>query len=324
MKKKYLIAIYILWVSLLIYIFFRLIHPPVHDSHKIANTNEESPDQAPITWVQPDTNITFVRLPKGCFNMGSPLNEKSRGDDEGPVHKVCLDSFWISKTEISIEQFKVFIDKTDYQTQAEKEGFSWGYDGNWKKRTGLHWKNPGFLQENSHPVVHVTYNDVIEMARWLSGLRRRFSLPTEAQWEYACRAKTKHIRYFGDNYKNTCQFANVADKSIQKKYPAWTIHPCNDTFIYTAPVASLKPNNFGLFDMLGNVWEWCLDQYIHKAYLYPQKITSVKSKNNPVVIRGGSWYSRPQFVRCANRDYVGSFNRRSSDLGFRLVMNLRD
>ncbi|KPA15693.1 serine/threonine protein kinase [Candidatus Magnetomorum sp. HK-1] len=324
MKKKYFIAIYIFWVSLLIYIFFRLIHPTTPDLNLTASTQFEKSNQAFITWVEPYTNMTFVQLPKSCFDMGSPLNEKDRGDDEGPVHSVCLDTFWISNTEVTIEQFQKFIHETNYKTQAETEGFSWGYDGKWRKRSGYHWKKPGFEQANHHPVVHVTYKDAMEMARWLSGLRRRFSLPTEAQWEYACRAKTKSGRYFGNDIYKTCEYANVADSSIKKRYPAWTVHPCNDTFLFTAPVASLKPNNFGLFDMLGNVWEWCLDPYVHQAYINPQTPTNVKRDQTPVVIRGGSWYSRPKFVRCANRDYVGSFDRRSSDLGFRLVMHLRD
>ncbi|MBF0451554.1 MAG: formylglycine-generating enzyme family protein [Candidatus Magnetomorum sp.] len=323
MKKKFFISLYIFWVSVLVYIFFRLIHPAVPENTGIVKAPIVSP-QFFDTWTEPITNIEFVRLPKGCFQMGSPRHELDRGDDESPVHSVCLDSFWISKMEITVFQFQRFIKETGYQTQAETEGFSWGYDGHWKKRSGYHWKNPGFSQTKQHPVVHVSYQDAMVMARFLSGLQRQFSLPTEAQWEFACRANTEQSRFFGDDIQKTCEYANIADQTIQQTYRAWTVHPCNDTFAFTAPVASLKPNGFGLFDTLGNVWEWCLEPYDHQAYFHPKRSMRVTDDRTPVVIRGGSWYSRPKFVRCANRDYVASIARRSSDLGFRLVMHLRD
>jgi formylglycine-generating enzyme required for sulfatase activity len=253
--------------------------------------------------------------------MGSPRIEKNRGDDEGPLHRVCLNSFWISENEITVMQFEKFVHQAKYQTQAEKDGFSWTYDGKWKKRGGIHWKNPGFKQTQHHPVIHVTYNDALAMAQWLSSSNKRFSLPTEAQWEYACRAQSNSSRFFGDNIGRTCQYANVADQSIKQKYHAWTVHPCNDTFIYTAPVRTFSPNPFGLYDMLGNVWEWCINAYDHRAYLHPINKYTVHNNQTQVSIRGGSWYTRPQYLRCANRDFVASCTRRSSDLGFRLIMN---
>jgi len=323
MKNNFFIAAYLFWFSLLIYVFLRLIYPSAQDKSETYHT-EISSSQSLETWIEPNTAIVFVRLPGGCFEMGSFLQEKERGDDEGPVHSVCLDSFWISQTEITILQFQQFIEQTHYQTLAIKEGFSWIYDGKWKKRDGLHWKKPGFAQTKDHPVVHISYPDAMAMARWMSGIRRRFSLPTESQWEYACRATTKQSRFFGDDIQKTCEYANVADQTILQKYKAFTIHSCNDSFLFTAPVKSFKPNAFGLFDTLGNVWEWCLDPYNHQAYLNPKRSMNVTNKRTPVVIRGGSWYSRPKYVRCANRDYVGTIQRRSSDLGFRLIMYLRD
>jgi len=316
MKKRFFIAFYIFGLSILIYIFMRLIHPPVPEQP----VTESQSKSSLINWIEPKTKIRFLQLQDGCFYMGSPRQEKNRGNDEGPLHHVCLDSFWISENEITVKQFQKFVDQTNYQTQAEKDGFSWAYDGKWKKSGGLHWKNPGFVQTQQHPVIHVTYHDALEMARWLSDSSRRFSLPTEAQWEYACRAGSNSSRFFGEDIAQSCQYANVADRAIKQKYRAWTIHPCNDSFAFTAPVRKFSPNPFGLYDMLGNVWEWCINAYDHRAYLYPKQSYGVYNNQTPVSIRGGSWYTRPQYLRCANRDFVASCMRRSSDLGFRLIM----
>jgi formylglycine-generating enzyme required for sulfatase activity len=316
MKKNFFIAFYIFWVSMLIFIFIKLIHPPVPEE----SVRQSQSNNALRRWVEPKTSIRFIKLPEGCFHMGSSLQEINRGNDEGPLHRVCLESFWISENEITVMQFQEFVTQTDYQTQAEKDGFSWTYDGIWKKRGGLSWKNPGFLQTQEHPVIHVTYDDALKMARWLSDINRHFSLPTETQWEYACRAQSNSSRFFGEDITQCCTYANVADRTIKQKYHAWTVHPCNDSFAFTAPVGMFLPNPFGLHDILGNVWEWCINAYDHDAYRKPKQFLRVHNAQTPVSIRGGSWYTRPQYLRCANRDFAASCQRRSSDLGFRLIM----
>jgi formylglycine-generating enzyme required for sulfatase activity len=316
MKKRLFITFYIFWVSILIYVFLRLIHPSV--SEQAESTSKSN--NFLKSWVEPKAQIRFIQLPEGCFQMGSPRQEKNRGNDEGPLHRVCLESFWISENEITVMQYQTFVDHTTYQTQAEKDGFSWAYDGEWKKRGGLSWKNPGFLQTHQHPVIHVTYHDALAMAKWLSDTHRRYSLPTEVQWEYACRAQSNSSRFFGEDIAQSCKYANAADSAIKKKYHAWTVHPCNDTFVFTAPVSAFLPNQFGIYDLLGNVWEWCINAYDHRAYLYPNQSYGVFNTQTPVSIRGGSWYTRPQYLRCANRDFVASCKRRSSDLGFRLII----
>jgi formylglycine-generating enzyme required for sulfatase activity len=316
MKKRFFIAFYIFWISILIYIFIRLIQPPVSEnSNSLALSNQPS-----IRWVEPKSRICFLKLPEGCFYMGSSRLEINRSNDEGPLHRVCLDSFWISEHEITVRQFHEFVRQTDYQTQAEQDGFSWAYDGEWKKRSGLSWKNPGFSQTQNHPVVHVTYDDALKMAKWLSDINRHFLLPNETQWEYACRAQSNSSRFFGEDISQTCTFANVADQTIKKKYHAWRVHPCNDSFTFTAPAGMFSPNQFGLYDMLGNVWEWCINAYVYDAYLNPKQLLRVHNDQTAVSIRGGSWYTCPQYLRCANRDFVAYCKRRSSDLGFRLIM----
>lgn len=284
------------------------------DQEKAAGTQNKN-------WRDPLTGMEFVWVPGGCFTMGSSLSEQDRDSDEGPVHEVCVDAFWMGKYEVTRGEFQKFVNSDGYKTDAEEEGFSWVYTGRWERRQGYNWHEVGFDQDDRHPVVNVSWKDANAMADWLSRHSRgEFRLPTEAEWEYACRAGTTAVRYWGDNPDEACTYANVADRDTLTEFPAWTVHNCKDGFIYTAPVGTFKPNDFGLYDMLGNVWEWCEDVYNVRAY-------SEHSNKNPVykadapdrVIRGGSWYSRPEVVRCASRDNLHLPTRRGYDVGFRLV-----
>ena len=274
-------------------------------------------------WIEPSTGIKFIRIPHGSFMMGSLTDEEGRDTDEGPVHKVILDAFWISCYEVTVGQFSVFVNRTGYVTEAEREGYSWIYTRKWERRKGYSWKNTGFEQTEDHPVVNVSWNDAKKMAEWLTRISgKKIRLPTEAEWEYACRAGTSTSRFWGNEPDKACAYANVADITAKGRFPAWNVHECTDGFIFTAPVGSFKANPYGLFDMLGNVWEWCEDTYLIKSYgRKPQHNPLVKTKGvSDLVIRGGSWYSRPRYVRCASRDHLHDSHRRGNDVGFRLVM----
>ncbi|ROR03328.1 formylglycine-generating enzyme family protein [Desulfosoma caldarium] len=273
-------------------------------------------------WVEPITGMRFVWIPGGCFRMGSEASEQGRSRDEGPIHEVCLDGFWMGQREVTRGEFRRFVEDSGYVTDAEREGFSWVYTGRWEKRGGYSWRRPGFYQDETHPVVHVSFNDASAMAKWLGEkAQAAIGLPTEAQWEYACRSGRLEARHWGDDPKEACAYANVADRTAAKDFPSWTVHECFDGFVFTAPVGTYRPNAYGLHDMLGNVWEWCADGYDPQAY------RKHGSKNPAVlgpavtarVIRGGSWYSRPDDARCAKRDALSRPDRRSQDLGFRLV-----
>ncbi len=278
--------------------------------------------EAPDLWVEPQTGMEFVRIPGGCFRMGSPAGEAGRDPDEGPVRRVCLSGFWMGRYEVTRGQFRLFVERSGYVSEAERQGYSWVYTGKWERKPGHSWRRAGFFQDRSHPVVNVSFNDALAMARWLSKKDgRRFNLPSEAQWEYACRAGTVASRFWGDRPDEACAYANVADLSAAKKFPAWTVHDCDDGFVFTAPVGHYRPNAFGLYDMLGNVWEWCRDLYDSRAYMRaPTKDPVITRGGRGRVVRGGSWYSRPRFVRCAGRDQLSRSDRRSQDQGFRLVI----
>ncbi|MBF0225876.1 MAG: formylglycine-generating enzyme family protein [Desulfobacterales bacterium] len=265
------------------------------------------------------TGMEFIWISKGCFYMGSPADEEFRNDDEGPIHQVCVDGFWMSKYEVKKSEFKKFIEASGYMTDAEKQGFSLIYAGQWEKRKGYSWRKPGYEQEDNHPVVNVSWNDCMDMAKWMSSFTRKFRLPTEREWEYACRGGTQTSRFWGNDMQNACLFVNAADITAKKNFPAWEVMDCDDSYLYTAPCGVFKPNGFGLYDMLGNVWEWCLDEYKRDRYNIKLPALPVYKKDARVVIRGGSWYSRPSFIRCASRENIKYTDKRSYDVGFRLI-----
>lgn len=273
-------------------------------------------------WREPLTGMEFVRVPAGCFPMGSDSREPGRDRDEGPLHKVCLDGFWLGKHPVTRGQFRIFVEQNGYVTEAERQGYAWVYSGKWEKKPGYSWRRVGFPQDRMHPVVNVSWNDAKAMAAWLSAENQRtFSLPTEAQWEYACRAGSLTARYWGNGAEQACEYANIGDQSAGMKFPVWTVHPCRDGYVFTAPVGRFKSNDFGLYDMLGNVWEWCEDVYQPAAYIQHEPTNPVQVKGGRArVVRGGSWYSQPRFARCAGRDHLSVPSRRSQDQGFRLAI----
>ena len=134
----------------------------------------------------PESTHEMVKVPSGCFQMGS----KNGYNNEKPEHKVCLDEYWIGKYEITVGQFREFINATGYQTDAEKKGKCWNSAYSWKKL--------GFSQGEDHPVACVSWNDAQEYMRWLGGKGNdKYRLPTEAEWEYVCRSGGKAEKYAG-------------------------------------------------------------------------------------------------------------------------------
>ncbi len=245
-------------------------------------------------WVEKHTNMEFTWIPEGCFQMGCPSKNDLCYFDEKPLRKVCLKGFWISTKEVTLSQWKQFIKESRYNPKAKPEDL-WGCTSVGK---------PEFEQKDNEPVVCVSWHDAVNFAKWLSkktGLI--FRLPTEAEWEYACKGSKGHLCSFGDapppgNFAN--YWSGFGGKSGK------------DTFKYTAPVGSFKPNDFGLYDMIGNVWEWVEDWYT---------IYNIPSKKEKKVVKGGSWESQAKLLRCSTRKAI-SPERRYDAIGFRLVVEL--
>ncbi|MGA2401954.1 MAG: SUMF1/EgtB/PvdO family nonheme iron enzyme [Syntrophobacteraceae bacterium] len=253
------------------------------------------------TWKEPVTGLVFVWVPGGCFLMGSPKSEKDRSEDEGPVHEVCVDGFWMGKTAVTNAQFRQF----------QKEHDSRDYAGH-------------SLNGDSQPAVFVSWQDANNFSQWLTGQnggQYNFRLPTEAEWEYACRAGSETTRYWGEDSSRACIYENVADYTAEKQLGIKSVHECDDGYAATAPVGSFQSNAFGLYDMLGNVLEWCSDVYGVDSYVRhdrsnPQN-TDV-SMGQSRVIRGGCWHGSADSTRCAVRR-SGLPDGMNDDLGFRIV-----
>ena len=286
-------------------------------------------------WADPVTGMEFVWVPGGCYKMGQTETEKKKlladaGKEKydklyanaSPSHEVCLDGFWMGKTEVSRGQFKKFVEATEYETEAEKDGWSWFWnssgEGKWDKKDGMNWRNPGFSQNDRHPVVCVSWNDAHKMLEWISQKGNgKIGLPSEAQWEYACRAGTQTMRFWGNDPDKACSYANVADQAAKKSFNWATIHECDDGYDYTSPVATFQPNPYGLYDMLGNVWEWCEDVYIADIYGKSDKKNPIYNSGGPDrVIRGGSWPYVPGRVRCAPRHHAAALPSGTTTLAF--------
>ncbi|MEO8342283.1 MAG: formylglycine-generating enzyme family protein [Gallionella sp.] len=251
--------------------------------------------------------------------MGSPKTEAGREKDEGPVHQVNIAGFALSRTEITRGQFAAFVKKTKYNTGDK----CWTLEGGkYDSRKG-NWSEPGYPQDDQHPVTCINWDDAQAYAAWLSQKTgKQYRLPTEAEWEYAARAHTKTPRYWGGgNPEEACIYANVADKTAQSRIKgalSWSVHNCTDGFAYTAPVSHFKANAFGLRDMLGNVWEWTEDSY-HDSYKdAPIDGSAWAGDGEKRVLRGGSWNNEPRNVRAAIRN-GNKPTQRFSIFGFRVA-----
>ena len=259
------------------------------------------------------TNGVGIRLKlikPGMFLMGSPNGEEGRLDEEGPQHEVEITKpFYMGVYPVTRGQFAAFVKDADYKTEAETDGRGGeGYNaatGNSEQEPEYTWRNPGFVQTDDDPVVEVTWNDAEKFCEWLSRKEKKtYGLPTEAQWEYACRAGTTTRFWCGDTDASLQGNANVADASLREKFPAsasWAV-AWNDGYPFTSPVGVFKANPWGLYDMHGNVWQWCADYYDPKYYQNsPNKDPQNLLETDARVLRGGSWDGYPRNCRAAFR-----------------------
>lgn len=243
----------------------------------------------------------FVSVPAGCFQMGNGF-----GDGyftELPVHEVCVSSFEMAIFPVTRGAFKEFVDDANYRTEAEKSGGCYVYDGvAWKHDRSANWRFPGFVQDDSHPVVCVSWNDSVAYASWFSKINRReYRLPTEAEWEYAARSGGKSERYAGSN--------DITDV-------AWFSGNSENT---THPVGQKRANGLGLYDMSGNVWQWTRDWYGENYYRESPRTDPIGAAvGTKRIFRGGSWFYDARGNRTSYRDFYAP-NFKSSYLGFRLT-----
>jgi formylglycine-generating enzyme required for sulfatase activity len=294
----------------------------------------EAPEAAP-----PETPRApgMIALSAGVFTMGSPPAERDRVGYREPARQIQVDAFYLGSRELTAGEFRRFVEETGYRTSAELAGGAFAYDetkDEWEFRAGADWRRPGFRQGDDHPVVNVSWFDAAAYCNWLSGKEGLtpayavsgedvvwnreadgYRLPTEAEWEYACRAGTTTPFSTGTRI-------STAQANYNGNFPYFNNNPGLFRKA-TVPAASLPPNSWGLYEMHGNVWEWCWDFY----GLFPEG-TEHAVAANPAgpdsgahrVNRGGDWSSPAKEMRSAARS--SNFPETAgASLGFRLARN---
>lgn len=298
--------------------------------------------------------MSLVLIPAGEFRMGASTDridvlnhfeycDSKAVEDEFPPHEVRITRpFYLGQCEVTLGQFLKFYHDANYRTEMERDGKpSFGYAENGKMlvktRNVLPWA-PGWGIQMNHPVVYVTWNDAVAFCKWLSETEHHtYRLPTEAEWEYACRGGGENRYCFGSDPEELVRYGNIADGDRKAVFPRVRLAKVDeqgkrtsaaipypflarrDGYAWTAPVGKFLPNPFGLYDMHGNVWEWCSDHYAGDYY----KQSPVDDPKGPATgaartARGGGFSGTAVEARCSNR--IGVFpSDRHYFLGFRVL-----
>ena len=238
---------------------------------------QQTLDRSQLDPLVDSIGITLQPIPAGTFQMGADdsyaLPDGFNNDDledEKPQHTVQISKpFYLAAHETTVGQFRQFVEATGYVTTAEREGLAEHYTDEARGyvfNAEWNWSNPGFKnyqQTDEHPVVQVSYEDALAFCEWMSETEGAvYRLPTEAEWEYACRGGTASAWCYGNETWMGQVTSNCADLSLRSRHhDAFSIINWDDGYPYTAPVGSFIPNAYGLYDMHGNVFEWCSDFY---------------------------------------------------------------
>ncbi|MEO6843905.1 MAG: formylglycine-generating enzyme family protein [Ginsengibacter sp.] len=282
----------------------------------------------------------MVALPSGTFTMGSPENEMGRSDFEGPQKKITIKQFAVGRYDVTRGQWKTFVNATHRPVVSgcAFSGFKDTTRKDWYANPKASWCNLGFPQDSSHPVVCITWDDAKDYIKWLSQKTGyTYRLLSEAEWEYAARARTTTAFPWGSVASH--EFANYGADS------GWTgLTSRRDKWMGTAPVGSFPPNAFGLYDMQGNVLQYVEDCFSATlsdvpADGSPYKTDIVlnmtgrysfmngKRSCDSRIVRGGDWGDPPQMIRSGFRNVAPGpgftlDNYRSGGVGFRVAREL--
>jgi formylglycine-generating enzyme required for sulfatase activity len=265
------------------------------------------------TFKECDACPEMVVSPAGSFTMGSPASEPQRDSDEGPQRRVTLSrQFAVGMFAVTVNQFAAFVQETGYDTGSE----CYTYDGaKWEKQSGRSWRNPGFAQSDSHPAVCINWDDAKAYVVWLSRKSgKTYRLLSEAEREYVARAGTTTPFWWGST-------ASTSQANYNGNY-TYGSGSKGEYRLLTVPVDSFQPNPWGLYQVHGNVWEWVEDCYKNSYAGAPTDGSVLTARDcSRRVLRGGSWYDYPRYLRSANRD-KDSPGLRSLYFGFRVARTL--
>lgn len=259
-----------------------------------AQTSPKSTEMKPYTETVPGTRIKFdmVAIGGGGFQLGSPASETGRGTDEGPQVEVKIQPFWMATLEVTWDEYDVFAFSQDIPKKPAPETQQTSGDAVTRPTPPYADESFGY-GKGRQPAISITHHAAMEYCRWLTQKTGKlYRLPTEAEWEYACRAGSKTAYSFGEDAKKLAEYGWFADNS------EGTPHP----------VGKKKPNAWGLYDMHGNVAEWCLDSYAKDFYStlkagVVEPVLVPTERRYPNVVRGGSWDDDAGKLRSAARQY---------------------
>ena len=274
----------------------------------------------------PTRGPEMVVIEGGHFWMGSLDGES----DEKPVHKVTMRSFELGRCEVTVAEFSLFVTATGYVATADEGNCSALNEAGitFVDNTNASWRSPRYpkvAQVADMPVVCVSFDDALAYTEWLTvQAGRSYRLPTEAEWEYAARGQTTTSRYWEVKPgASQCDFSNGADHDAKSRFPHRSNVACADGHVVSAPVATYRPNRYGLYDMLGNVWEWTADCWRGPYEVGPIDIEARGQGDDcsQRVVRGGSWFYGPDGLRSAKRS-KNDVTRTYNSVGFRVARTL--
>ena len=241
----------------------------------------------------------MVVIPPGSFDMGY---DGGIAEDryDGPVHRVTIHyAFALGRFEITTAQFRRFVAETGHETPNDCR--IWTADG-MRNTPGLSWRNPGYSRPplDDEPVACITWPDAKAYVAWLRAKTSQpYRLPTEAEWEYVARDRNTHTFAWGEDPDEACAYANVYDESGRNPLRPNTPVNCDDGFTMASPVGSFPPNSFGVYDIVGNVWEWVEDCYVAPYGDQPTdgRAFLLEDGCNVRSVRGGCWSTQTQRLR---------------------------
>jgi formylglycine-generating enzyme required for sulfatase activity len=309
-------------VTLMAVVFFGL-HPVTQKTPAPPVAPAVAPTPAPLAPAPgqvfrdcPTCPLMKVLAP-GDFQQGSPPGADTLAF-EIPQHKVTIArAFAAGVYDVTVGEYSEFVAATGVGANSCAT-----YDGAWRINPSVTWRNAIESQTPSHPVSCVSWQEAKDYAAWLShATHQTYRLPSASEWEYAARAGSA-AQVPWSTPAEACSYANVADETAARHYQGWKVLPCADEFVQSAPVGSFKENAFGLYDTLGNVFQWTEDCWTDNYQGAPIDGTAQSAGDcTQHELRGGSWFTQPDFVRTAYRNrFAGDY--RSTSIGFRLIREI--
>jgi formylglycine-generating enzyme required for sulfatase activity len=286
--------------------------------------------QSPVTFQDCLDCPVMVIVPAGSVSIGSSSDAFDRKSNERPRQRATVAApFALAEAEITRAQFAEFLRNSKYSPgrndslgKLAPEGCNY-WNGSYSFVSAHDWRNPGFAQRDDEPVLCVSFDDAAAYATWLTvRTGRKYRIPSSVEFEYAARAASDAAWYWGNNSEEACKYANIGDRTLKSRWPQRQEFNCDDGFENTAPVKRFAPNAFGLYDMVGNAWEWTADCWHDDLASAPLDGRAwLAEGGGDCAFRtpmGGAWISGPGWSRIAvrSKDPIGY---RSFMLGFRVA-----